>query len=103
MMLNRAKALFAAVPVAALSIVPAFAAESPAPAVPTWDTFKPVADAITGTFSVSTIVGFLASIIGIAIGFALMWFVVKRVIRMIMGAINGGNISSGASNRRRGR
>lgn len=65
--------------------------------------FSPIVEAITGTFTVQQIITLLAGVFGAAIGFVFMWFVIKRVIKILMGAINGGNLSSGAGGRRRGR
>lgn len=78
------------------------ASPSPAPA-PTWSDFSAIVEAITGVFSTSSIISVLAGIFGAAIGFVFLWFVVKRVVKVVMGAINGGNLSSGAGGRRRGR
>lgn len=84
-------------------IVVAHATPSTPPAAPAWSDFADIVSAITGVFSTSSVISILAGIFGAAIGFVFLWFVVKRIVRVIMGAINGGNLSSGASGRRRGR
>lgn len=67
----------------------------------TWATFEPIVSAITDTFTVSGFLGTLAGIFSAALVFVGLWWVIKRIIKVIMGAINGGTLSSGASNRRR--
>lgn len=68
-----------------------------------WATFEPIVDAITSAFSVSQIVAILGGAIGAAVVFCILWFGIKKVLKIVMGAINGGKLSSGASGRGRGR
>lgn len=66
----------------------------------TFEMYQPIVEAITGTLNPTALVTLLAGIFGSAIGFVVLWFVVKRVIKIIMGAVNSGRLSSGASGRR---
>lgn len=56
--------------------------------------FQSVFTAITGQFSVSTIVAVLAGIIGLGIGAVFMWWGVRKGIRSIMSAFKKGRVSA---------
>lgn len=47
---------------------------------------------LTSVIDVTTIVGFLVAIIGVAAVFALMWFGVRKGLSMVMGAVRKGRI-----------
>lgn len=51
-----------------------------------------ITSAITGVIDVATIVPMLAAIIGVAAGFVLMWFGVRKGISAIMGAVRRGRL-----------
>lgn len=55
-------------------------------------TLKPVIDALTGSIAPADLLGVLASIIGVGMGFVLMWFGVRKLVRIFMGALKNGNI-----------
>ena len=55
-------------------------------------TSKPVIDALTGSIAPADLLGVLASIIGVGMGFVLMWFGVRKLVRIFMGALKNGNI-----------
>ena len=55
-------------------------------------TLKPVIDALTGSIAPAYLLGVLASIIGVGMGFVLMWFGVRKLVRIFMGALKNGNI-----------
>lgn len=53
---------------------------------------KPVIDALTGSIAPTDLLTVLASIIGVGMGFVLMWFGVRKLVRIFMGALKNGNI-----------
>lgn len=55
--------------------------------------WKSVIDSLTAQISVSTVVAVLASAAGIAVGFVFLWWGLRKVVRMIMGAVRGGKFS----------
>lgn len=55
--------------------------------------WQSVIDAITAQVSVSTIVGVLASVTAVCIGMVFMWWGLRKVVRMIMGAFRRGKMS----------
>lgn len=55
--------------------------------------FNSVVNGVTNQVSVSTVVGVLASIVGVCIGLVFMWWGLRKVIRMIMSAWRGGRMS----------
>lgn len=55
-------------------------------------TLKPVIDALTGSIAPADLLSVLASIIGVGMGFVLMWFGVRKLVRIFMGALKNGNI-----------
>ena len=55
-------------------------------------TLKPVIDALTGSIAPADLLGVLASIIGVGMGFVMMWFGVRKLVRIFMGALKNGNI-----------
>lgn len=64
----------------------------PAPAV-TYATFEPVVTAITGLITNANIITILAGAAGVAIGFVFMWWGVRKVSKIIMGAFRKGRLS----------
>lgn len=51
--------------------------------------FSSIITAVTGQISVQTIVAVIASVIGITVGIAFMWWGAKYGVRKIWGAIKG--------------
>ena len=52
-----------------------------------------ILSAVTGVIDVSTIITLLATTIGVAAVFVLMWFGIRRGIRAIMSAVRSGRLS----------
>lgn len=48
---------------------------------------------LTGVIDVTTIIGFLAAIIGVSAVFVLMWFGVRKGVRSVMSAVKKGRLS----------
>ena len=48
---------------------------------------------VTGTINISNIVSILAIVVGACVGLVLMWFGIRKVIKIIMGAFRKGKIS----------
>jgi len=59
----------------------------------TFSDFQSVFDGLTGQISASTIVGVLASVVGVCIGLVFMWWGVRTVTSMLMSAFRKGKIS----------
>lgn len=51
-----------------------------------------IISSLTGVIDVTTIVGFLASIIGVAAVFVLMWFGIRKGVSAVMGSIRKGKL-----------
>ena len=54
------------------------------------DTIMDILSAITGTFSVTTIVAFLAGILGVSVTFVLLWWGIRKGTKAIMAAVTRG-------------
>lgn len=48
--------------------------------------------AITGVINVTTVVGFIATILATAAVFVLMWFGIRKALRAIMGSVKKGRV-----------
>lgn len=59
-----------------------------------WSDLSSVLTAITGQISVTTVIAVVAGAIGAAIGLVFMWWGVKKLIRVIMGAFRKGRLSA---------
>lgn len=55
---------------------------------------KPVSDALVGAITPAQIVAILAGVIGIGMGFVLMWFGVRKGISIFRKAVMKGKISA---------
>lgn len=55
--------------------------------------FSSVIEAVTEQVDVTTVVGVLAAAAGLAIGLVFMWWGVRKVTQMIMGAFRRGSIN----------
>ena len=55
--------------------------------------FQSVLTALTNQISVSSIVGVLAAAAGAAVGLAFMWWGVRKLVRVLMGAFKKGKVS----------
>lgn len=49
--------------------------------------------ALTNAISVGDVVGLLASIVGVGIGFVLAWFAMRKAYKMFIGAVTKGRTS----------
>lgn len=78
-----------------------FSTATPAPPAPS--DWASVIDAVTGTFSVSSIVAVIASVVTAGIAFVFLWWGVKMAFRSIMGAVRNGTLSISGKGKRRGR
>ena len=56
------------------------------------EAWKSVLTAMTGQLSVTTVVGVLASVVGAAIGLVFMWWGVRKLARVLMGAFKSGKL-----------
>ena len=65
---------------------------SSAATVVTYDAFQSVITAIQNQVSVSTSVGVLATLAGIGVGFAFMWWGIRKAQRVIMGSAKSGKL-----------
>lgn len=48
---------------------------------------------VTGTINISNVVSILGIVVGACVGLVLMWFGIRKVIKIIMGAFRKGKIS----------
>ena len=48
---------------------------------------------VTGTINISNVVAILGIVVGACVGLVLMWFGIRKVIKIIMGAFRKGKIS----------
>lgn len=51
-----------------------------------------ILSSLTSVIDVTTVIGFLAAIIGVAAVFVLMWFGVRKGISAVMGAVRKGRL-----------
>lgn len=51
-----------------------------------------ILSAVTGVIDVTTIVGFVAAIIGVGAAFVLMWFGIRKALSAVMGSVKKGRI-----------
>lgn len=59
-----------------------------------WSDLSSVLTAITGQISVTTVIAVIAGAIGAAIGLVFMWWGLRKLIRVIMGAFRKGRLSA---------
>ena len=59
-----------------------------------WSDLSSVLTAITGQISATTVIAVVAGAIGAAIGLVFMWWGVRKLIRVIMGAFRKGRLSA---------
>ena len=62
--------------------------------VVTADDWSAVISSMTNQISVSTVVGVIAVVVGAGIGLVFMWWGVRKLIRVIMGAFRKGRLSA---------
>lgn len=63
-------------------------------AVSVAETIKPLTDALTGSITPGQIVGIIAGVVGVGMGFVLMWFGVRKGISIFRKAVMKGKISA---------
>lgn len=59
-----------------------------------WSDLSSVLSAITGQISVTTVIAVVAGAIGAAVGLVFMWWGVRKLIRVLMGAFRNGRLSA---------
>ena len=59
-----------------------------------WSDLASVLSAITDQISVTTVISVVAGAIGASIGLVFMWWGVRKLIRVIMGAFRKGKLSA---------
>lgn len=93
-LLKRVGSLLCAFAILAISMVACFAdtpsGGSGAEAVSAVQT---VFTNVTGTINISNVVAILGIVVGACVGLVLMWFGIRKVIKIIMGAFRKGKIS----------
>lgn len=93
-LIKRVGALFCAFAILAISMVACFAdgatVSSGAEAV---SAIQTVFTNVTGTINISNVVAILGIVVGACVGLVLMWFGIRKVIKIIMGAFRKGKIS----------
>ena len=55
--------------------------------------FSELVTILQNQVSVSTVVGVIASILAVCVGFAFFWWAVRKVIRMLMSAFKKGKVT----------
>lgn len=55
--------------------------------------FESIFTALQGQISVSTVVGVLASVVGVCVGLVFMWWGLRKVVSMLMAAFRKGKVS----------
>lgn len=85
--------LFCALCVFAFSAVSAFAEGAGTAGAPAVSAVQSVFNDVTGTINIGNVVSILAIVVGACVGLVLMWFGIRKVIRIIMGAFRKGKIS----------
>lgn len=85
--------LFCALCVFAFSAVSAFADGAGTAGAPAVSAVQSVFNDVTGTINIGNVVSILAIVVGACVGLVLMWFGIRKVIRIIMGAFRKGKIS----------
>lgn len=59
-----------------------------------WSDLSSVLSAITGQISVTTVIAVVAGAIGAAVGLVFMWWGVRKLIKVLMGAFRNGRLSA---------
>ena len=59
-----------------------------------WSDLSSVLSAITDQISVTTVIGVVAGAIGAAMGLVFMWWGVRKLMRVLMGAFRKGKLSA---------
>lgn len=77
----------------AMSLVCCFADGAAAAGSEAVSAVKTVFTDVTGTINIGNIVSILAIVVGACVGLVLMWFGIRKVIKIIMGAFRKGKIS----------
>lgn len=90
--IKRVGSLLCAFAILAISMVACFAdgASSGTEAV---SAVQSVFTDVTGTINIGNIVSILGIVVGACVGLVLMWFGIRKVIKIIMGAFRKGKIS----------
>lgn len=64
--------------------------------------YSAIVNAITGGFGGPTgLISLLAGLVGTCVTFAVLWWVARKIVSVVTGAVKSGRISLGGSGRRR--
>lgn len=55
--------------------------------------WQPIIDAFNNQISVSSVIGVLAGVVGVSVGFVFMWFGVRKSTKVLMSAFKKGKLS----------
>lgn len=93
-LLKRVGSLFCAFAILAISMVACFAdPASGGSGTEAVSAVQTVFTNVTGTINISNVVAILGIVVGACVGLVLMWFGIRKVIKIIMGAFRKGKIS----------
>lgn len=59
----------------------------------TFETVKPILDAITDIITWDAIIAVLGGVLGVSVVFAFSWWAARKGVRMLMGAFKKGKVS----------
>ena len=89
---KRVGSLLCAFAILAISMVACFA-DTPSSGTEAVSAVQTVFTNVTGTINISNVVAILGIVVGACVGLVLMWFGIRKVIKIIMGAFRKGKIS----------
>ena len=89
---KRVGSLLCAFAILAISMVACFA-DGAAAGTEAVSAVQTVFTNVTGTINISNVVAILGIVVGACVGLVLMWFGIRKVIKIIMGAFRKGKIS----------
>lgn len=91
-LIKRVGSLLCAFAILAISMVACFA-DTPSAGTEAVNAVQTVFTNVTGTINISNVVAILGIVVGACVGLVLMWFGIRKVIKIIMGAFRKGKIS----------
>ena len=91
-LVKRVGSLLCAFAILAISMVACFA-DGAAAGTEAVSAVQTVFTNVTGTINISNVVAILGIVVGACVGLVLMWFGIRKVIKIIMGAFRKGKIS----------
>ena len=90
---KRVGSLLCAFAILAISMVACFADGAASGGTEAVSAVQTVFTNVTGTINISNVVAILGIVVGACVGLVLMWFGIRKVIKIIMGAFRKGKIS----------